>query len=75
MAKVLFIVPPYHCWGVQVIGTWPPLQLAYLAGAALEAGHEAKVIDAMNNSFTFEDVRGEIAAYAPDFVIAPDTGR
>ena len=26
MSRVLFVVPPYDCWGVQVIGTWPPLQ-------------------------------------------------
>jgi anaerobic magnesium-protoporphyrin IX monomethyl ester cyclase len=72
MAKVLFIAPPYHCWGVQVIGTWPPLQLAYLAGAALDAGHEARLCDAMNNGFTFDDVRAEIEAYRPDFVVSLD---
>jgi len=72
MAKVLFIAPPYHCWGVQVIGTWPPLQVAYLAGAALAAGHEAKLCDAMNNGYSFDDVRTEIEAYAPDFVITLD---
>ncbi|MDP3630055.1 MAG: radical SAM protein [Actinomycetota bacterium] len=72
MAKVLFIAPPYRCWGVQVIGTWPPLQLAYLAGAALEAGHEARLCDAMNNGFTFDDVRTEIETYRPDFVVTLD---
>jgi anaerobic magnesium-protoporphyrin IX monomethyl ester cyclase len=72
MAKVLFIAPPYRCWGVQVIGTWPPLQLAYLAGAALDAGHEARLCDAMNNGFTFDDVRAEIEAYRPDFVVSLD---
>jgi len=72
MPRVLFIAPPYRCWGVQVIGTWPPLQLAYLAGAALQAGHEARVCDAMNNGFSFEDVRAEIQAYRPDFVVTLD---
>ncbi|MDO8962880.1 MAG: radical SAM protein [Coriobacteriia bacterium] len=72
MAKVLFIAPPYRCWGVQVIGTWPPLQLAYLAGAALDAGHEARLCDAMNNGFSFDDVRAEIASYAPDVVVSLD---
>ena len=60
MSKVLLIAPPYRCWGVQVIGTWPPLQLAYLAGVAEDAGHEVKLCDAMNNGFTFDDVRNEI---------------
>jgi anaerobic magnesium-protoporphyrin IX monomethyl ester cyclase len=72
MKRILFVAPPYHCWGVQVIGTWPPLPLAYLAGAALDAGHEAKVFDAMNKNLGFDDVRHEIAAYAPDFVISMD---
>jgi anaerobic magnesium-protoporphyrin IX monomethyl ester cyclase len=72
MAKVLFVAPPYRCWGVQVIGTWPPLQLAYLAGAARAAGHEARLIDSMNNGDTFEEVREHIAAFAPDFVVSLD---
>ncbi|MEH6824898.1 MAG: radical SAM protein [Motiliproteus sp.] len=70
--KVLFIAPPYHCWGVQVIGTWPPLQLAYLARVAEKAGYEAKIFDAMNKYKTFADVRAEIEAYQPDFVVSLD---
>ncbi len=72
MSKILCIAPPYQCWGVQVIGTWPPLQLAYLAGAALDAGHEVRLCDAMNNGFTFDDVRTEIEAYGPDYVVTLD---
>jgi anaerobic magnesium-protoporphyrin IX monomethyl ester cyclase len=70
--KVLFVTPPYACWGVQVIGTWPPLHLAYLAGAAIQAGHEAKIYDAMNKKHSFEDVRSEIERYAPDVVMSLD---
>jgi anaerobic magnesium-protoporphyrin IX monomethyl ester cyclase len=72
MSKVLLIAPPYRCWGVQVIGTWPPLQLAYLAGVALDEGHDVKLCDAMNNGFTFDDVRTEIETFAPDYVISLD---
>ena len=72
MGKALFITPPYDCWGVQVIGTWPPLHLAYLAGAAIDAGHEARIYDAMNAKHSFEDVRGEIERYRPDFVMTLD---
>ncbi|NTU72055.1 MAG: radical SAM protein [Coriobacteriia bacterium] len=72
MAKVLLIAPPYRCWGVQVIGTWPPLQLAYLAGIAEESGHEVRLVDAMNNGYSFEDVKTDIAAWEPDFVISLD---
>lgn len=72
MQKILFIAPPYHCWGVQVIGTWPPLQIAYLAGVALEAGLEARIFDAMNKDMTFDDVRAEIERYQPDYVLSLD---
>ena len=60
MSKILFVTAPYHCWGVQVVGNWPPLHLAYLAGAALEVGHEARIFDAMNKNLKFEDIRQEI---------------
>src|SRR5450759_1252375 len=72
MSRILFVTPPYTCWGVQTIGNWPPLQLAYLAGAALKAGHEAKIFDAMNKKRSFEDIRAEIERYRPDFVMALD---
>ncbi|HEY5540232.1 MAG TPA: cobalamin-dependent protein, partial [Coriobacteriia bacterium] len=72
MSKILFVTPPYACWGVQTIGNWPPLQLAYLAGEALKAGHEAKIYDAMNKDTTFEDIRAQIEAYKPDFVMSLD---
>ena len=72
MSRILFVTPPYNCWGVQTIGNWPPLQLAYLAGAALKAGHEAKIFDAMNKKRSFEDIRAEIESYKPDFVMSLD---
>jgi anaerobic magnesium-protoporphyrin IX monomethyl ester cyclase len=72
MSRILFVTPPYTCWGVQTIGNWPPLQLAYLAGAALKAGHEAKIFDAMNKKRSFDDIRGEIEGYRPDFVMSLD---
>ncbi len=72
MSSVLFVAPPYRCWGVQVIGTWPPLQLAYLAGVAVEAGYEVRLRDAMNDGSTFDDVRAEIEKYRPDYVVTLD---
>jgi len=72
MSKILFVTAPYHCWGVQVVGTWPPLHLAYLAGAALEAGNEAKIYDAMNKRHSFEHIREEIERYHPDYVMTLD---
>jgi anaerobic magnesium-protoporphyrin IX monomethyl ester cyclase len=72
MKKILFVAPPYHCWGVQVIGTWPPLQIAYLAGEAEKAGCEARIFDAMNKYLSFDDVRAEIERFRPDFVMSLD---
>jgi anaerobic magnesium-protoporphyrin IX monomethyl ester cyclase len=72
MSKIMFVTPPYKCWGVQTIGNWPPLQLAYLAGAARLAGHETRIYDAMNKGRTFDDVRAQIEAFRPDFVMTLD---
>ncbi|WP_243293225.1 B12-binding domain-containing radical SAM protein [Geothrix mesophila] len=73
MSKVLFVVPPYSSWGVEVIGTWPPLQIAYLAGAVEGAGHEARIYDAMNrDGASFETIRAEVEQYRPDVVVAYD---
>jgi len=72
MSRILFVTPPYKCWGVQMIGNWPPLQLAYLAGAALKAGHEAKIYDAMYKESTFDDIKAQIEDYHPDFVMSLD---
>lgn len=72
MSRILFVTPPYECWGVQVIGTWPPLQLAYIAGAAVKAGHEARIFDAMNKKATFDDIRAQVEEYRPDVVVTLD---
>jgi anaerobic magnesium-protoporphyrin IX monomethyl ester cyclase len=72
MSRVLFVVPPYDCWGVQVIGTWPPLQIAYLAAAVEGRGHEARLYDAMSKRATFDDVRAEVERLRPDVVVAFD---
>ena len=73
MSRILFVAPPYLCWGVQVIGTWPPLQLAYLAGAAEQSGHQCSVFDAMNKPGAgFEEIRAEVARVKPDVVMSLD---
>jgi anaerobic magnesium-protoporphyrin IX monomethyl ester cyclase len=72
VSKILFVTPPYFCWGVQTIGNWPPLHLAYLAGAARSAGHETRIYDAMNKKTGFEEIRAAVAAFRPDFVMSLD---
>ena len=53
--KVLLVTPPYACWGVQVIGTWPPLHLVYLAGAAIGAVFYVAVDQFFANFSAFKD--------------------
>jgi len=72
MSRILLVPPPYDCWGVQIIGTWPPLQLAYLGGAAEAAGHEVRLYDAMSQDSDFEGVRSAVKDYQPDVVVAFD---
>ncbi|TLM99365.1 MAG: radical SAM protein [Actinobacteria bacterium] len=72
MSKVLLIAPPYHCWGVMVIGTWPPVQLAYLAQVAIDGGHEVELYDAMNKMHDFDDVRARLDEFKPDIVVCLD---
>lgn len=78
MVKILFVTAPYHCWGVDVVGSWPPLHLAYLAGAAIEAGAEAKIFDAMNKfevkdkHLAFAAIREEIESFRPHYVMTLD---
>lgn len=72
LPKILLVTSPYRCWGVQVVGAWPPLHLAYLAGAAREAGAAPQIYDAMNKSQTFADIRSEIERARPDCVLTYD---
>ena len=72
LPKILFVTAPYHCWGVQVVGAWPPLHLVYLAGAARGAGVEPKIHDAMNKSHSYDEIRVEIERFKPDYVLTYD---
>ena len=72
MSKILFVTPPYRCWGQQMIGNWPPVHLVYLAGAALSAGHEAKIYDAMYKDTSYDEIRHQIETFRPDVVMSLD---
>ena len=72
LPKRLLVTAPSRGWGVQVVGTWPPLHLVYLAGAARAAGALPRIYDAMNEEHTEEQIRAEIARFKPDYVLAYD---
>ncbi len=66
--KILFITPPYHAGVVEVAGSWVPLYLVYLAGAAKEAEFDAEIYDAMTKKVGYEEIKTKIEASKPDFV-------
>jgi anaerobic magnesium-protoporphyrin IX monomethyl ester cyclase len=55
-----------------MIGNWPPLHLVYLAGAAVHAGHEAKIYDAMYKDTSYDEIRHQVETYRPDVVMSLD---
>lgn len=68
--KILFITPPYHAGVVEVAGTWVPLYLVYLAGAARQAGYHVAIYDAMTKNAGHAEIEQKIRSYKPDFVAA-----
>lgn len=66
--KVLLVTPPYHCGVVEAAGTWMPLSLVYLAGAARRAGAEVMLYDALSLQVGHDEIRRQVEAFAPDLV-------
>jgi anaerobic magnesium-protoporphyrin IX monomethyl ester cyclase len=66
--KILFISPPFHAGVVEVAGSWVPLSLVYVAGAAREAGFDAEIYDAMTKKVGYEEIKKKIEESKPDYV-------
>lgn len=66
--RVLLVTPPYHCGMVECAGVWMPLGLAYLAGAARQAGFEPEIYDAMSLGHDLPAIRRRIEQARPDVV-------
>jgi anaerobic magnesium-protoporphyrin IX monomethyl ester cyclase len=66
--KILFITAPFHAGVVEVAGSWIPLYLVYVAGAAREAGFEAEIYDAMTKKVGYEEIKTKIEESKPDYV-------
>lgn len=67
-ATVLLVTPPYHCGMVESAGVWPPLGLAYLAGAVRAAGFDPILYDAMSLFHSVDDIRTRLDEARPEFV-------
>lgn len=68
MKKILFITPPFHAGVVEVAGSWVPLYMVYVAGAAKAAGFEAEIYDAMSKQVGYPEIEARIRGSDPDCV-------
>jgi anaerobic magnesium-protoporphyrin IX monomethyl ester cyclase len=67
--RIMFIHPNYHSGGAEIAGNWPPAWVAYLSGALKAQGYtDVRFIDAMTFDISEEELRRQIAEYAPDIV-------
>ena len=57
--KILLITAPFHAGVVEVAGSWIPLYLVYIAGAAREAGFEAEIYDAMTKKVGYDEIKNK----------------
>ena len=48
--------------------TWPPLNLAYLAGIAEKQGHEVKIIDGEAENISISEMVEQVALFKPDII-------
>ena len=72
--RVLLVAPPW----LEIYGNFkqaakigcvsPPLGLAYLGGAIIEAGHDCKVLDMESQQLNPADLVEEIREYTPDLI-------
>jgi anaerobic magnesium-protoporphyrin IX monomethyl ester cyclase len=66
--RVLLVTSPYHSGVVESAGVWMPLNFAYLAGAARQAGAEVEIYDSMSLFTSHDDIRKKIEEFKPDLV-------
>ncbi|MCD6483519.1 MAG: cobalamin-dependent protein [Candidatus Odinarchaeota archaeon] len=67
--KILLLSPPTTTELKEVLGLAnPPLGLAYLASVARNKGHDVRIIEAIGENKTFEDLHRELIHYDPDVV-------
>lgn len=62
------MTPPYHSGVDEIAGRWIPLGLAYLAGAARQAGLDARIYDAMAKGHGYAEIEKRFREAAADYV-------
>ena len=67
-SKITFVTPPYHSGIPELAGTWLPLGLVYLAGAARRSGLVAEIYDAMAKGDGYPEIEKRLRASMPDYV-------
>ncbi|MGQ4915393.1 MAG: B12-binding domain-containing radical SAM protein [Candidatus Asgardarchaeia archaeon] len=67
--KVLLISPPTITPVKEVLDIAnPPLGLGYLASVVRQKGHDVKIIEAIGENLTFDDIKRKVLQYDPDVV-------
>src|SRR3989338_2908929 len=77
--KIMVIFPTWtgeyglFSYFARKASTWPPLNLAYVAAAAEEKGHEVRIIAGEAERLTFKDTIDEVIKFGPGLVGMPAT--
>ncbi|MEM6538706.1 MAG: magnesium-protoporphyrin IX monomethyl ester anaerobic oxidative cyclase [Pseudomonadota bacterium] len=67
--RIVLIHPNYHSGGAEIAGSWPPAWVAYLAGAAKNAGFDdVYFVDAMTNDLSDDEIGQKLIELAPDVI-------
>jgi anaerobic magnesium-protoporphyrin IX monomethyl ester cyclase len=73
--KILIINPPHPSIGSRIPREHlPPLGLLSLGGPLIDAGHEAKLVDAEFGPMTLEEILAEVQQFAPEAVLLGHSG-
>ncbi|MFZ5626839.1 MAG: cobalamin-dependent protein [Bacillota bacterium] len=67
-AHVVLLTPPYHAGVIEITGTWPPLNLVYLAGALRNKGIQVEIYDAMSLNHSVAEIQARLAQVRPQIV-------
>jgi anaerobic magnesium-protoporphyrin IX monomethyl ester cyclase len=66
--RVVFVTAPEPSAGVDASGRWIPLGLVHLAGAARDAGHDCRILDALSLGIGPEETAKRVLSERPDVV-------
>ncbi len=66
--RVVFVTAPEPSAGVEASGRFVPLSLVHLAGAARDAGHDCRILDALSLGISPQEAAQRVLGERPDVV-------